>query len=134
MQDLLTLNYWFSLRVIPFTPAAERGLLVLFGIFTIVGIGTTLFLLKRKFAKPTKRALGKFASLLSWSGLFGLLLWLFTYQGVPVLSMRIFYIPWVLWVIWGFYSIYKYLWVEVPGKQKIYDERIEREKWLPKKK
>jgi len=134
MQDILTLHYWFSFRAIPFVPVAERSLLALFGIFTLVGIGTTLFLLKKCYAKTTKRALGKFASLLTWSGLIGLLLWLFTYQGVPVLSMRFFYVPWAVWVVWGFVSIYRYLWVEVPRKQKEYEERMEREKWLPKKK
>ncbi len=134
MQELLTLNYWFSIRTIPFLPVAERGLLVLFGVFTLVGISTSLFLLKKGYAKPTKRALGKFASLLTWSGLVGLLLWVFTYQGVPVFSMRFFYILWIIWIIWGFYSIYKYLWVEVPEKRKMYNERLEREKWLPKKK
>lgn len=134
MQELLTLNYWFSLRAIPFLPVAERGLLALFGIFTLVGIGTSLILLKKGYARPTKRALGKFASLLTWSGIVGLLLWTFTYQGVPVFSMRFFYLLWALWVVLGFYSIYRYLWIEVPAKQKIYNERLEREKWLPKKK
>lgn len=134
MQELLTLHYWFSIRAIPFLPVVERGLLVFFGIFTVVGIGTSLFLLRGGFAKPTKRALGTFASLLTWSGLVGLLLWLFTYQGVPVLSMRFLFVPWIVWVVWGFVSIYRCLWVEVPEKQKLYEERMAREKWLPKKK
>jgi hypothetical protein len=134
MGDLLTLNYWFSIRAIPFLPVVERGLLVLFGAFTLVGIGASLFLLRGGLAKTTKRALGKLASLLTWSGLVGLILWVCAYQRVPVFSMRVFYVLWTAWILWGFVSIYRYLWVEVPRKQQMYQERIEREKWLPKKK
>ncbi|MBD3251842.1 hypothetical protein GF380_05340 [Candidatus Uhrbacteria bacterium] len=134
MQELLTFGYWFSVRAIPFTPVMERVLLVFFGVFVVAGIASYLFLMKRGLTKITKRALSKFAGLLTWTGLVGLLLWFFTYQNVPVFSMRIFYIGWLVWVGLGFYSIYRYLWVTVPAQQKLQEERSEREKWLPKKK
>lgn len=134
MHPFLTLEYWFNVRAIPFTPIVERALIVAFVVWTFVGIGAYLFQLKRGFSKPAKRALRKFASLLTWSGIVGLVLWVFTYQRVPVFSMRFLYLLWIGWVVIGFYSIYKYLWVEVPAKRKLHEERLEREKWLPKKK
>lgn len=134
MHPMLSLDYWFSIRPIPFTPAVERGLLVFFAVFAVVGIAAYLVPLKRGFSKPAKRALSRFASLLTWSGITGLILWTFSYQQVPALSMRFLFVLWLIWPIWGFYAIYRYLWVELPKKEKMREERIEREKWLPKKK
>jgi FtsH-binding integral membrane protein len=134
MRELLTLHYWFSIRAIPFQPAIERGLLLFFGAVTVTGLVISLALLKKGYAKPIKRSLGRIASLFTWSGAAGLALWAFAYQGVPVLSMRFFYVLWAAWVIFGLYSVFRYVWIEVPRKRKMYEERIEREKWLPKKK
>lgn len=134
MHPLLSLGYWFSIRPVPFTPAVERALLLVFAAFVLVGVASFLVLLKRGLSKTAKRAVGKFANLLTWSGITALILWTFSFQGVPVLSMRFLYVPWLVWVLWGLYAIYRYVWVEVPAKQKMYEEFQERQKWLPKKK
>ena len=134
MHPLLTLSYWFSIRPVPFGPVAERALLIVFAAFVLVGVASYLVLLKRGLSKTAKRAIGKFANLLTWSGIVALILWTFSFQGVPILSMRFLYVPWLIWVLWGFYAIYRYLWVEVPEKRKMYAEFQEKQKWLPKKK
>src|SRR5262245_15924853 len=118
MRSLLTLQYWFSLRAIPFVPVVDRVLLVAFAVITVVGIGISVLSLKKSFPKPTRRAFGRLGSHLSWTGLTALLLWTFTYQGIPILSMRFFYILWAVWFVWGFYPIYRYLFVEVPEQEK----------------
>jgi hypothetical protein len=134
MQSLLTLKYWFALNPTPFLPWAERTLLVLFAAFTVFGIIVWVVEMKGGWGKAVKRALDRVASLLIWSGIVGLLLWAFSYERVPILSMRAFYIPWVIWIGWGAWSIWHYLWVEVPAKEDLYREQLDRQKWLPKSK
>lgn len=134
MQPLLTLRYWFALNPEPFLPWAERFLLVAFGAFIVLGIAAWIAELKGRFDKPMKRAFERAASLLTWSGIAGLLLWAFSYERITVLSMRFFYVLWLAWVLWGFWRVYRYVWVEIPAQERRNRERAEREKWLPRPK
>ncbi len=134
MQPLLTLRYWFTLNPAPFLPWAERFMLVAFGAFVVFGIVAWMAELKGRFSKPIKRAFERAASLLAWNGVLGLLLWAFSYERIPVLSMRFFYVLWLAWVLWGFWRIYRYVWVEIPAQESRARERAEREKWLPRRK
>lgn len=134
MPPLLTPQYWLSLNPTPFQPWAERLLLVVFGVFVLFGIITWIAEVNGGFSKPAKRALGRAASLLLWSGFVGLLLWVFAYERLPILSLRLFYLLWLAWVVYGFSRIYHFLWVEVPAKERMLAEREARERWLPRPK
>lgn len=134
MHPLLTFSYWFSVRPVPFQPVVERGLLIFFACMAIVGIAAYAIPFKRAFSKPLKRTVNRAASLLAWIGLVGLLLWAFSYEDIPVLSMRAFYLPLVIWFVWGVWGIVHYLRVTVPKNEQMYHESIESRKWLPKKK
>ncbi len=134
MHPLFTPAYWFSLSPQPFQPWAERFLLVAFGALFLAGIITWIIELKGGHSKPVKRALGRAASHLSWTGLVGLLLWAFSYEHVSLLSMRAFYLAWLAWFALGAWYIFRYVWVEIPSQEARHRERTEREKWLPKRK
>lgn len=134
MTPLLTLGYWFSLTPAPFAPWAERALLAIFAAFFIAGIVVWMIQMRSGYGKFVKRALGRAASLLSWTGLVGLFLWICAYEGVPLLSMRVVYLLWLAWVGIGAWFIIRYVWVEIPAMEARNRERMEREKWLPKKK
>jgi len=134
MHPLLTVQYWFNIRAIPFLPVFERILLVFFAAFVIAGIASSLMQLVKSFSKETRRAFGKLGNHLTWTGLIGLLFWTFTWQGIPILSMKMFFVLWAIWFVWGFYPIYTYLFIEVPEKNAMRQEREVAEKWLPKKK
>ena len=134
-MELLSLGYWFSIRPVPFLPGVERGLLIFFAVITVLGIiGYTTPFIKKGLSKPVKRVIGMIASAFTWGGIVGLLLWSFSYQGIPVFSMRFFYVLWLAWMLWDAYRVYQYYWIEVPQKLEMYKDRIEREKWIPKKK
>jgi hypothetical protein len=134
MSPLLSLGYWFSLTPPPFQPWVERALLIGFGVFFVAGIAVWIIQMRGKQSKYLKRALGRAASLLAWTGLVGLFLWLCAYEGVPLLTMRILYVLWLVWVlIWGWFIV-RYVWVEIPALEARGKEREEREKWLPKRK
>lgn len=135
MPPLLTLSYWFSLRPAPFSVVAERGLLIGFLAFIVIGIACLLFhYVKRDISKPVKRSLSRFGSMTIWVGLFGLILWSFSYEQIPVLSMRIFFLILPIWFIVSVYGIVRYLRVIVPEQEASHRERIERDRWIPRKK
>jgi hypothetical protein len=108
MPPLLTLGYWFALAPVPFSPMVERALLVVFTVFFVAGIVVWVMELRAGFSKFMKRALARAATLLGWSGLVGLLLWSFSYERIPLLSMRFFYILWLGWVVAGAWFIFRY--------------------------
>ncbi len=134
VPPLLTLSYWFATRPAPFAPVVSSVLLVVFAVILIGGITASIVPLKAGLSKTMKRACYRCAALLVSTGLGGLLLWVFAYQELPILSMRFFYIAWFLWIAFGLYGIYRYLWIEVPVQERMAKERQEREKWLPKRK
>jgi hypothetical protein len=134
MSTLLSLSYWFGTQPPPFMPAVERGLLIGFAAWMVIGIGMWIFLMKQGMGKPMRRGFEKAATLFTWSGLTGLVLWSFEYEEIPVLSMRIFFVLVLAWIAYGLYSIVRYATVEVPTQRRIEEEREAREKWLPKRK
>jgi len=134
MPSFLSLSYWFSVRPVPFVPLVEKGLIILFGVFFVLGIAGFLLLLKHGWSKVAKHIIRRFSNTWVWIGLLGAMLWSFSYEDVVILSMRIFYIPLVIWFLWDFYWLIKYLRIEVPQREQIIREYEERRKWLPKKK
>lgn len=84
--------------------------------------------------KWTRRAIDKAGNCLLSMGLLGLLLYFFDYEKIPILSMRIFYIAWlIILIIWA-YFIYKFITVEIPAKLAQKQEREQVDKWLPQAK
>lgn len=134
MTPLLTLGYWFNLQAVPFQPTVERVLLAVFATVTIAGIACYLIPLRRGMDKGIKHALLRLGAMLAWSGILSLLLWFFAWQQIPLLSMRAFYLPIAIWIVWGGISIARSVWIDLPAQRKAEAERLERERWLPKKK
>ncbi|MFA5129659.1 MAG: hypothetical protein WC477_01920 [Patescibacteria group bacterium] len=133
MTPLLTFSYWFSLSPQPFQPIVERVLLAVFAVMAIAGIACYLVPLKRGMDKGIKRALLRLGALLTWSGILALCLWFFSWQAIPMLSMRALYLPIAVWIVWGIVLIARSVWVDLPAQRKAEAERMERERWLPKK-
>lgn len=134
MSSFLSLSYWFSVRPIPFQPLIEKGLIIGFGLIFLLGIGGFLLLLKHGKTKTSKRIIQRFANTFVWIGILGALLWSFTYEGVLILSMRVFFVPLVAWFCWDLYWLYRFLHVEIPRREEMMRERELRNKWLPKRK
>jgi len=130
-MSLLTLSYWFGIHPSPFLPLVSRALLIAFAVWTVAGIAASLVRLKPGLEKTTRRILAKAATLFTWSGLTGLVLWAFEYERIPVLSMRIFYVVVLVWIVWGLWSIARYLRVELPAMRRMQSERAAAERWLP---
>ncbi len=134
MQNLLTLSFWFSLYPPALTPWATRVMLVIFMALFIVGIVGKIYSIKTKLEKWTRRAVDKASGMLITMGVLGLMLFMFAYEQIPVLSMRFGYIIWfIILGIW-LYFLYKFIYIEIPKQRKLKEAREHVDKWLPKPK
>ncbi|MFZ6015760.1 MAG: hypothetical protein ACOYUZ_05425 [Patescibacteria group bacterium] len=133
-MNLLTFKYWFATHPAAFLPIIGKIFLVAFIALTAVGIIAKIYSVKKKMDKWTRRAIDKAGNCLLSMGLLGLLLYFFDYEKIPILSMRIFYIAWlIILIIWA-YFIYKFITVEIPAKLAQKQEREQVDKWLPQAK
>lgn len=134
LPPILTPFYWIKTSPPPFMPAVQLGLLILFAVCVAAGIAVYLMRRKTGLDKLSRRGLARIGTAAITMGVCGLALWFFDYERISILSMRAFYLAWIIVAAaWGF-SIYRYIAVQIP---KIRQEREEKEnfnKWLPKAK
>ncbi|MBU2566832.1 hypothetical protein KKG46_04730 [Patescibacteria group bacterium] len=134
MSNLFTLSYWFALQPQFFTSFIGTALLVVFVAMVVVGVVGYVFSIKRKTDKYIRRAIERASGMLLTHGLFGLLLYFFAFEHIPILSMRIWFVLWLATLfIWGWF-IYKYVKFEIPAKRAMKEQREKMNKWLPKSK
>lgn len=134
IPPLLTPGYWFNPTPPPFMPAVEWVLLAFFSLVTLAGITAHVYAKRSGWEKLKRRALGRAGTAAITMGLTGLLLYAFYYEHVVGLSMRFFYIVWLIGAGYWAWTIYRYATVTIPEFHKKRTEREHFEKWLPKKK
>lgn len=134
IPPLLRPSYWFNPNPPPLMPLAERFLPILFSVLLFAGIMIRLVTLRQGLEKMVKRALVRAGNSLIVYGLFGLLIYLLTYERVTVLSARVGYLIWLALFAWSAWKIIKYVRVDIPAVEKRRVEREKLEKWMPKSK
>lgn len=135
LPTLLTLNYWFRLYPLPLMPVVAKGLL--FGMLAILclGIGILLYArLAKGLTKPTRLATRSLGNSVLWAGIVGLYVYAMTWQVVPMLGMRIWFVVWFLLFAWLIARALRRLMKDVPASQEADRARSSYEKWLPKPK
>lgn len=134
IKPLLSFQYWFGTGVLPFAPLVSRGILILMSALVLTGIAIAIYLkLQKGMDKAIRRVWKRVAALCATQGIIGLLLYGFYYEGIPVLSMRFWYIVWLVILVWWAYDIaveYRKAKADKIGDA----ERQKYEKWLPKPK
>ncbi|MDD5438128.1 MAG: hypothetical protein PHC70_03220 [Patescibacteria group bacterium] len=133
-MNLLTLNFWFQMQPPMFLAWVNIFFLVVFAAMVIVGIIAKVYAVKSNLEKLLRRAVHRAGNLLLTMGLIGLLICFFTYETVPILSMRIWLLVWLGSAIAWAWSIIRYVRVEIPAKHEMQVERERVNKWLPKAK
>jgi len=133
IKPLLSFSYWFG-GALPFLPLVSRSIIILMSGLILVGVAIAIYLKFQKgMSKPIRRVWKRVATLCATMGAVGLVLYWFYYEGIPVLSMRFWYLVWIGIVGWWKYDI----WIEYRRtlKSKVIDkDRASYEKWLPKPK
>lgn len=134
MHPLITPAFWFGLYPAPLSPAAERIILVFFGILLVAGVVLWMLRLRGGHSKPVRRAISRLAAHLGWTGVVGLGLWFLAYERIPWLSIRAGFLLWGIWFVLGFWCIGRYVWKEIPALEARQKTQSEERKWLPKRK
>lgn len=134
IKPLLTLSYWFGNGIQPFHPLVGRLILIFMAGLVLVGIALVTYLKFQKgMEKHVRRVWMRVATLDIVMGLIGLLLYWFHYEGIPMLSMRFWYLVWLAVVGWWKYDIWNE-YQKVKATFVVDEERAKYEKWLPKPK
>lgn len=134
MSNLLNLNLWFQVQPPMFVPWVGTALLVVFTALAVVGLVAKIYGVRAGLDKLVRRAVQRAGTCLLSMGLTGLLLYFFVYEHVPVLSMRLWLLVWLLSILVWAWSILRYVQVEIPKVNAVKAERERLNKWLPKPK
>jgi hypothetical protein len=129
--NLFHWSYWFS-ATLPAAGWVKVVLIVLPLIFIVIGIALKVF---SGITKDTlmKKIYSRFAII---SLFFGILsgLWVFLRQEeTPIFSARVWPLLILLITLWWLYRVIRYVVKRVPEIRKQNAERMEKEKYLPKK-
>jgi len=117
-----------------FVPWVGTALLVVFTALAVVGLVAKIYGVRAGLDKLVRRAVQRAGTCLLSMGLTGLLLYFFVYEHVPVLSMRLWLLVWLLSILVWAWSILRYVQVEIPKVNAVKAERERLNKWLPKPK
>lgn len=133
-RPLLTLGFWFNPIALPFLPLVGRIILVLMALSVVIGLACWAVARYGTTEREMKRFLRRMSALSLWAGIVGFVLYALNWQGVPVLSMRIFWLAWLgAFGYWKYVIMRDYV-VEMPKRKAAQAERSAYEKWLPKPK
>lgn len=134
ITPLFSFGFWFNPAFVPFTPWADKLILIAMLLLFVAGIGVYVYARKAAMEKDLRRAWRRGSALLAWSGFSGLFLYAMNWQRVPVLSMRAFYLVWLGGFGWWAWIIFRHVTKELPKKRAEEEARRAYEKWLPKPK
>jgi hypothetical protein len=128
MNNLLSLNYWFNSR-----PGSLEGISakVLTGALILFLIGFVFFrIVKKSKNGPFYKIFSRFSSFSLSNFFIGLFLSFFSYELIPVLSSRFWYLLWILgmitWLVFIALEIKK-----IPEKKRKIAEEKEFRKYIP---
>lgn len=135
LPTILTFNYWFSLYPLPLMPVLATGLLFVMLAILCLGIGLMIYArLAKGLTKPLRRAWRLFGTIVLWAGIVGLYVYAMTWQVVPLLGMRIWFVVWFVLFAWLIRGALCRLFTDIPAGQEADRVRSSYEKWLPKPK
>jgi hypothetical protein len=135
LPSLLTFGYWFRLYPLPLVPVFAKILLLVMIAILCIGVGTMLYArLAKGLEKPARLAIRSLGTVVLWAGIVGLYLYAMTWQTVPALGMRVWYIVWFVLFTWLIARAARRLLKDVPAGQEAERARRSYEKWLPKPK
>lgn len=126
-------SFWFNLSAVPFMPWLERALpiaLVAIGLAGVVALIYATY--ARGIAKDAKRLWRRIGTAALLAGLSGGVIYFFHWQRVPYLSMRLFWLCWLVGFGYWAYRIWHDEFRKLPGERAKDAEREAYEKWLPK--
>ena len=137
LPTFLRFGYWFNIYALPFLPAVNVMILVVLSLLVLAGaVGYLIAVTSvgQKMDKYMRRLLRACAVASFWMGVCGFVLYFMTWQRIPVLSMRMWWIVWLAIFGWIASRLERWAKKEIPAERRLHAERAAYEKWLPKPK
>ena len=131
----LDYRYWLNLHPVPLGPSLVGGILSFFAWFIVASLALRVVarVMKKKDGRKSDLLL-RFARPLSTTGILGLLFLFFSYEQVPLLGMRLwFLLTFVLLIVWVG-RVVKFAVTEYPALRREDDEKARLRKYMPGKK
>ena len=133
IRTIVNPNYWIAHQT-PVSDAWVYGLAALFGVLVLIGLVCSVLASIKKFKKPYRNFYFRLA-VWGWvMGLYGFVTLFFSMEQIWILSSRSFYLLWFIVGVWWLYYVILYRVQDVPRLIASAKERVEREKYLPKRK
>ncbi len=134
MGSLFSLSFWFDKTPVPLTPGFEKAFFILFVLCLIAGAVVRIIAKRREREQYVAAIFAKVGYLLVTMGILGLIWFFFTFEQIPLLGSRFWFLIWLLgiiaWVLWILRFVYK----EVPQLRQRDKDRVERMKYFPPRK
>lgn len=134
IRPLLTTHFWFQNTPPPLLPSNERLLFAVFAVLLILGAIIRMVGSHRKEDRHVTEMFSRFGRLCVTIGLLGLLFFFFTYEQIPLLGSRFWFLALGLLAIIWFAMIVHYVVKVVPVERSHEAAQKEKEKYLPKRK
>lgn len=134
IKPLFTFSFWFSYYAVPFSGWVSTTILFIVAALLLAGIIALVW--KRAFKDiELKHAASRVGALGITMSIVALFLWFVTFEGIPFLSMRVFWLIWVLCLVsWGYLIVRGYK-IDRSNVTLSHDpEREAYEKYLPRPK
>lgn len=132
---LLKPSFWFNPMAVPFMPWLERALPIVLAFLALAGVVVMVYAKFGKGIEKSVRTLWReVGTILIMAGLSGGILFFFHWQRVPYLTMRVYWLIWVIGFGYWKYLIWKRHFKQLPAERAKAAERAAYEKWLPKPK
>lgn len=131
----LEYRYWLNLHPVPLGPSLVGSILSFFAWFLVASLALRVVarVMKKKDGRKSDLLL-RFARPLSTTGLLGLLFLFFSYEQVPLLGMRLwFLLTFVLLIVW-LGRVVKFAVTEYPALRREDEEKARLRKYMPGKK
>ncbi|MBU0531164.1 MAG: hypothetical protein ABIG32_02165 [Candidatus Uhrbacteria bacterium] len=130
-EPLFRASFWFARIPAPLSPFFVKALFAFFGIILILGAVVRIVASNRKHDRLVKSIFDRVGSCLVSMGFLGVLLYFFSYQRIPFLGMRFWFLVWgVIFVAWLGWIVYYALKV-VPKQRECLLNRLEQMKYMP---
>jgi len=135
VRPLLTLDYWFDTRPGGLEPFFQEFFFYFFIALVAAALVVGILAKRKKKSDPwVARGLQRLSSWCLTMGVAGLVIFFFTYEKLPYLSMRFWYMVWVIVAVVWLIQIIIFFTKTVKNEKKKISEQKNIEKYLPGKK
>ncbi len=133
IKAIIKPTYWITHQH-PVPEAWQLGLSIFFGVIVAIGLVGTILSFLKVLKKPFRHLFSRLAAWGWTMGLSGLALLFFSVERIAFISARMFYLFWLVVTIWWLVLLIRYAIKDIPRNIDFQKQKIEAEKYLPKKK